>query len=226
MSDVSIGDAVTSAKGFKDNYKMAASDFNSFGGLANNTGSSVKQSGHIMNMLDKAMETGQAVDISQLTAGLSSLSNTAKRHGGTLVSIDFMQKLGQYFGLPREVYLRIIQKMKTAKVRYVIIPKSEAELSNENAGSFGSVAGKSFVEGRVVRAIGGSVVGSGVATVKSAKEEWRNGNYLTAFATWGGGVADLLTGGGYSSVVRGVSSEIRKLAHDGYTVKMVELGDP
>lgn len=252
MSDVSIGDAVTSAKGFKDNYKMAASDFNSFGGLANNTGSSVKQSGHIMNMLDKAMETGQAVDISQLTAGLSTLSNTAKRHGGTLVSIDFMQKLGQYFGLPREVYLRIIQKMKTAKVRYIIIPKSDAELSNENTGSFGSAAVSRYAQSKMIGSVSNTA-----ANVSRMSQNFSKGNYgeeISNFATSfisGSALAGATAGsflgpvgtvigtiGGAawdyffndnsesSAVVAGLHNKARGLAHDGYTVKMVELGDP
>lgn len=252
MSDVSIGDAVTSAKGFKDNYKMAASDFNSFGGLSNNTGSSVKQSGHIMNMLDKAMETGQAVDISQLTAGLSTLSNTAKRHGGTLVSIDFMQKLGQYFGLPREVYLRIIQKMKTTKVRYVIIPKSDAELSSENTGSFGSAAISRYAQSRMIGSVSNTA-----ANVSRMSQNFSKGNYgeevsniatsLVSGSTLVGATAGSFLGpvgtvigamGGAawdyffhdnsesSAVVAGLHNKVRGLAHDGYTVKMVELGDP
>ena len=41
--DVSMGDAVMADKNFQKNFKMAASDYNSLGGLSNNVGSSVKQ---------------------------------------------------------------------------------------------------------------------------------------------------------------------------------------
>lgn len=231
MSDVSLGDLVTTSEGFKDNFKMASSDYDSFGSLSNNAGASIKQSKNIVNMFNRSLETGEAIDVGQYSAALTSLKKSAFKHkDGTMVSRRFMESLGVQLGLPNEVTYRIIRMMKTVQVRYIIIPKSDSEMSSENAGSFLSEAGKTYVEGKALESAN---VGGLVTSEREMLKDFSKGNYIEGITqavvnrsgiSWLAGKLGVRNE--LNAAISGTASSLRRLATDKYTIKAVQLGDP
>ena len=174
MSDVSIGDAVTSVNGFNTNFKMAKTDYNSFGGLSNAVGSSIKQSNHLVNLFDNAVKTGTAVDVSQYSSGLSALKSSARRYGGIFISKRSLISICKHLGLPDDFINKLVNNMEVVIVIYCIVPKSEAEMVDENAGSFASAAGKVYIEGEIV-----GKLSTGAENRRRAFNNFSKGNYMS-----------------------------------------------
>lgn len=214
-TDTSLGDAVMYDKQFRKNFKMAAVDYDVTGGLSNRDGSSVKQSQYLVNQMNNMLETGK-VDVGQLASGLSALKKSAHRGDGTLVTEEFLDRLGIIFGIT-DVMRYIKASIKKTFVRYVVVPKTQAELMAENAGGWGTLA-QSYATNRV---LGQTIGGAGRYGI-DVSSSFSNGN-------WVEGVFNVLLGGlgsGVAAGIKGASAGIRGWAHDDYTIKMVRVDDP
>ena len=254
MSNVSLGDTVTSVRGFDKNFKMASTDYNSFGGLSNAVGASIKQGNYLVNLHENAIKEGSAVNISQYVSGLSALKSSARRYGGIFISKSSLKAICDSLGLPDNIINNIISNMETVLVIYCIVPKSEAEMVDENAGSFGSSFGKVYVEGEIVGSLS-----NGAENTRRRMNSAKKGNYAetlvtdatiigTSTATGiaigsvlgpGGSVAGGIIGAlvglvqsiwgdntALAATVSGIASETRRSAHDKYTVKAFDVNDP
>lgn len=254
MSDVSIGDAVTSVNGFDTNFKMAKTDYNSFGGLSNAVGSSIKQSNHLVNLFDNAVKTGTAVDVSQYSSGLSALKSSARRYGGIFISKRSLISICKHLGLPDDFINKLVNNMEVVIVIYCIVPKSEAEMVDENAGSFASAAGKVYIEGEIV-----GKLSTGAENRRRAFNNFSKGNYMSevtvgavniaGYAAMGAAAGSFIPGigtgvgavvGAIAGVIKtlwgdntmlaaaaeGLASETRQAAHDKYTIKAFDINDP
>ncbi len=213
--DTSIGDAVMYDKTFRDNFKMSALDYNSFGGLSNNVGSSVKQSQYLTNIFTKAAQTGGKLETGQVISGLAALKKSASKGDGTLVSGKYLDQLGVVLGISEDMEL-IKLSLKRKRVRYVVVPKTEFELQHENAGSFVGNAMTSYMGGSLLGKVSGTARYAG-EIVKASKK----GNiFESAFQSLVGVIGSKTSAG-----ISGISAAGRNLAHDQYTIKMVREDD-
>ena len=213
--DTSIGDAVMYDKTFRDNFKMSALDYNSFGGLSNNVGSSIKQSQYLTNIFTKAAQTGGKLETGQVISGLAALKKSASKGDGTLVSGKYLDQLGVVLGISEDMEL-IKLSLKRKRVRYVVVPKTEFELQHENAGSFVGNAMTSYMGGNLLGKVSGTARYAG-EIVKAGKK----GNIFESATQSLVGVFGSKTSAGIS----GVFAAGRNLAHDQYTIKMVREDD-
>lgn len=214
--NTSLGDAVLADKNFNNNFKMSAQDYDSFGGLRNEAGSSVKQSQHLSNLI-RNMKNGGAVETSQFFSGFTALKTTASRRKGVCVTEQFIDDIGLVFKIP-EAAAYVKASCPIVKVRYIVVPKTFADRKMENAGNFLETTASSYVINKAIsKTLGGTAsYAAGVA------KEWEKGNYWSAGnqATWG------ILGSGTRAIYEGAAAEFRNWTIDDYTVKMVRTDDP
>lgn len=226
--DVSYGDAVMANKDFKRNFKMAESDYGSFGRLSNNTGAGVKQGQYLSNLLEDA-KAGKSVNLNQFISGFSALKKTASSKNGVLVPLNTIRDICNFFNIPEE-YGHVVSLCRgPILVRYIVVDKTENDLEQENAGSFGSAAGKEYINQKGVRSVanlGGDflgIEGNTTSTGLSVKRSFKKGNYVEGF--FKGGIIDWATGGLGSTFTAGAASELRRLSSDKKRLKMVRVDD-
>lgn len=212
--NTSIGDAVIYDKKFRENFKMSASDYNSFGGLSNEVGSSVKQSQYLSNLFTGIAKTGN-LETGQVISGLSALKKSASKGDGALVSGKYLDQLGVVLGISEDMSL-IKLTLKKKKVRYVVVPKTELELQQENAGSFVGNFATSLAGGRLVGKLSGAARWGGELLKSAQKGNLVEGAFQTVVGAFGSGA---------SALTSATAASIRNWAHDQYTIKMVREDD-
>ena len=204
--NTSLGDAVLYAEGFKQNFKMAERDYNQFGGLANNVGSSVKLSTY----LSRGNHSTE-----QLVSGFTALKKTAKSKGEVLVPGDFLDYLGNYFNI-RNITDDIKLSSKWARVRYIVVPKTMSERNAENYGGWFDSFTKEYIENKMYAML----PGGGVGYLDTVAGEFERGNWAT-------GTVNAVFGwnGGMRSFISATGAKWRGGAHDDYTIMMVREDD-
>ena len=216
--DVSIGAAVMKDSNFKENLKMAGSDYNSAGDLANNVESSVKLSQRLANITKYSKKVGGEVPTAELQAGLSDLKQSANRHGETLVSGDFLSTVGEALGIDQSME-SLKDNLVEVPVKYIKVKKSEADLGYENAGSFTDSMVSSYLTRRLVDKV------AGADSVYNIGHTYGKGNVVEGtvnlLASWLPWIGDEI-----AALNSGASNALRSLAKDGYTIKMVRADDP
>ena len=216
--DVSIGAAVMKDSNFKENLKMAGSDYNSAGDLANNVESSVKLSQRLANITKYSKKVGGEVPTAELQAGLSDLKHSANRHGETLVSGDFLSTVGEALGIDQSME-SLKDNLVEVPVKYIKVKKSEADLRYENAGSFTDSMVSSYLTSRLVDKV------AGADSVYNIGHTYGKGNVVEGtvnlLASWLPWIGDEV-----AALNSGASNALRSLAKDGYTIKMVRADDP
>ena len=216
-NDVSLGGAVMKDANFQKNLKMAGTDYNSSGDLANNVESSVKLSQRLANITDYYGKVGGEVPTAELQAGLRDLKQSANRYGDTLVSGDFLDTVGEALGIDSSME-SLRGRLVQVPVKYIKVKKSD--LSYENAGGFLEGAANNYLTGKVVNtATRTDGFGSYASTVWN---DFSDGNWVqgTLNATVG------MIGGKTRATISGLGDAARALAKDGYTLKMVRADDP
>lgn len=216
-NDVSLGGAVMKDANFRKNLKMAGTDYNSSGDLANNVESSVKLSQRLANITDYYGRVGGEVPTAELQAGLRDLKQSANRYGDTLVSGDFLDTVGEALGIDSSME-SLRGRLVQVPVKYIKVKKSD--LSYENAGGFFEGAANNYLTGKIVNtATGTDGFGSYASTVWN---DFSSGNWVqgTLNTTVG------MIGGKTRATISGLGDAARALAKDGYTLKMVRADDP
>lgn len=205
--NMSLGDAVLTVDGFKQNFKMADRDYNMTGGLSNGVGSSVKMSTYLTNRNN--------IGTDQVIHGLSTLKKTAKSKNEILVPGEFLDYLGNFYNI-RGITDRIKLTAKWVKVRYILVKKTMAEMNSENCGEFMDTFAKEYIENKVYA----TVPGGGVGYLETVAGEFKRGNIVT-------GTVNAIFGwnGGMRSFISATGASWRNGAHDDYTVMMVRNDD-
>ena len=210
--NVSMGALVMRDSNFRKNIKMANKDYNSNGNLANNVESSIKQSQRLANLATNMLSGGK-VSTTEIMSGLDSLKRSSVRSGETLVSPDFFDKVGFALGVP-ETSASLKDLAKPVPVRYIKVPKTEAELADENAGSFGNNLLSHYAENKVLGMAGLGYVGT-------LAKDFEKGNYtqgtFNALFGWNSGMR---------AGISATGAKLRNASVDDYTVKMVRYDDP
>ena len=214
--NTSLGDAILADKDFSSNFKMAAQDYDSFGGLRGEAGASVKQSQHLSNLI-RNMKNGGAVETSQFFSGFSALKTTASRKKGVCVTEQFIDDIGLVFKIP-EAAAYVKASCPVVHVRYIVVPKTFDDRKMENAGNFLETTVSSYVTNKAIS----KTLGGTASNAAGVAKELEKGNYVSAAnqATWG------MLGSGPRAVFEGAGAEFRNWTIDDYTVKMVRTDDP
>lgn len=226
VKNSNMGDAIMFDSKYKKNLKMAASDYNASGNLSNNLSSSVKQTMVLTNLMN---ETGSgAVNTTGFATGLESLKKAAIGYGKTTVSTDFLNTLGETLGISSTID-KIKKTSTERKVRYISVPKTEADWEAEGAG-YTTSAAKGYGEGMMWNVLGsGSIFGAaGDAIVGGdlrAWDEYKKGNIFSGM--YEGSVGRLAS---ISNTTKAISNQfkakLKRLGSGDNKIIMVDVNDP
>lgn len=213
--DVSYGDAVMANKDFKRNFKMAESDYGSFGALANNTGASVKQGQYLSNLM-VAAKSGQPVNLNQFISGFSALKKTAASKNGVLVPLNTIRDICNFLNIPEE-YGHVVSLCRgPILVRYIVVDKTHNDLTQENAGRFTESAIEAGVRAKAIGAVSGWLSWEDAARHAGYNGNWGEWAIQSVFGT----VNSEFRGG-----IHGMFSEIRSIGKDSKKIIMVRADD-
>lgn len=211
LSNTDSGDfAVAATLDGKHRNALLETAIDSTGNLNKDAASQISQGRDLIGALEESKETGR-IDVARAAAGLGRLEEAANSQGSVLVDKEFIEK---YYGLNNANNLINSGVIKKVPMKFIQVPKEEADYANQNARGFVGGYAAAATVGAAVDAVGiedGSVRGAIVESGTPIQ----------------GAILGALPGGKIlTNIDVGLANWENRLSANKYKLKLVPQNDP